>query len=129
MAAINSADSRKSYWRRRKDAFGYAFAGIASMFRNEAHAKIHLLAALCVVAAGFLFSVSAAQWCLLILCIGGVFAAEAFNTAIEKLCDRVSPERHPLIKVAKDTAAAAVLLFVIASVAVGLIIFLPYFFK
>ena len=52
---------------------------------------------------------------------------EGFNTAVERVCDRVSPEKHPLIKAAKDIAAGAVLLFVIASVAVGLIIFIPKF--
>ena len=51
--------------------------------------------------------------------------AEAFNTAIEKLCDKVSPERDPLIKTTKDVAAGAVLLFVLGAVAVGLIIFIP----
>lgn len=126
---MNSGKPEKSYWLKRKEAFGYAFAGIGTMFRNEAHAKIHLVGAICVIAAGFIFDVTATEWCLLILCIGGVFMGEAFNTAIEKVCDRVSPEKHPLIKAAKDVAAAAVLLFVFASVAVGLIIFIPYFLK
>lgn len=53
--------------------------------------------------------------------------AEAFNTAIEKLADRVTCERDPLIGAAKDVAAGAVLLFAIASVAVGLIVFIPHF--
>lgn len=53
--------------------------------------------------------------------------AEAFNTALERLADRVTRERDPLIRVAKDVAAAAVLLFVFASVAVGLIVFIPKF--
>ncbi len=51
--------------------------------------------------------------------------AEAFNTAIEKLCDKVSPQTDSLIKIAKDVAAGAVLLFVFAAVTVGLIVFLP----
>lgn len=54
--------------------------------------------------------------------------AEGFNTALEKLCDKVSPEYSPLIGTAKDVAAASVLLFVLASVTVGLIIFLPKIF-
>lgn len=114
-----------SYWSKRKNAFKYAFNGVAMLFSNEAHAKIHLLAAICVITAGFLLNVNAVEWCLLILCIGGVFSAEAVNTAVEKLADRISTEQNPLIKIAKDVAAAAVLLFVIAAVAVGLIIFIP----
>ena len=51
--------------------------------------------------------------------------AEGFNTAVECLADKVSPEYDPLIGRAKDIAAGAVLLFVIAAVAVGLIVFIP----
>lgn len=114
-----------SYLNKRKKAFGYAIKGIYRLFSNEAHAKIHLIAAVCVIAAGVIFSITPAEWCAVILCIGGTMMAEAFNTAIEKVCDKVSPEFNPLIGAAKDIAAGAVLLFVLAAVAVGLIIFLP----
>ena len=53
--------------------------------------------------------------------------AEAFNTAIEALCDKVSPGFDPLIGRAKDLAAGAVLLFVFAAITVGLIVFIPKF--
>lgn len=95
------------------------------MFRSEPHARLHLIAAILVVAAGCYWNISATEWCLCVLCIGAVFTAEAFNTAIEALADRVSPEKHPLIAKAKDVAAGAVLLTAIASAIVGLIIFLP----
>lgn len=113
------------YIDKRIAAFGYAFKGIGSLLRNEAHAKIHLCAAILVIAAGFIFNVSSVEWCILLICIGGVFMAEAFNTAIEKLADRVSKDRDPLIGAAKDIAAGAVLLFVLAVIPVGLIIFIP----
>ena len=118
----------KKYLKKRKEAFGYAFTGIATLFRNEAHAKIHLAATILVVAAGLLVGLEKWEWCAIILCIGGVLMGEAFNTAIEKVCDKVSPERNHLIKIAKDVAAGAVLLFVLGAVTVGLIIFIPKFF-
>lgn len=114
--------------RKRADAFRYAGIGVWRLFRRESHAKIHLVAAILVIAAGFIFKVSALEWCLLLLCIGGVFAAEGFNTAIEALADKVCREKDPLIGAAKDVAAGAVLLFVLASVAVGLIVFIPKIF-
>ncbi|MDE5869730.1 MAG: diacylglycerol kinase family protein [Muribaculaceae bacterium] len=113
------------YIRKRIDAFGYAFCGIKQLFTKEAHAKIHLVAAILVIIAGFLFNISRIEWCLIALCVGGVFMAEGFNTAIERVCDKVSPEKNSLIKDAKDIAAAAVFLFVMAAVVVGLIVFLP----
>ena len=115
------------YLKKRKAAFKYAGIGIYKLFREEAHAKIHLLAAVCVIACGIIFHISATEWCLVSLCIGGVFMAEAFNTAVEKLADKVSREKDPLIATAKDVAAGAVLLMAATSVAVGLIIFLPKF--
>lgn len=109
-------------------SFGFAFRGIYTLFSSERNAKIHLCATVLVIIAGFIFGISAWQWCAVILCIGAVTAAEGFNTALEKVCDLVSPQYHPLIKAAKDIAAGAVLLLAIASVAVGLIIFLPLIF-
>lgn len=113
------------YIKKRKQAFKYAGEGIVTMFRHEAHAKIHLTIATLVIIGGFILSISATEWCLVAICIGGVFMAEAFNTAIEKLCDKVTPERDPLIKIAKDVSAGAVLLFVLGAIAVGLIIYIP----
>lgn len=116
------------YFKKRKAAFKYAGIGVCKLFRNEAHAVIHLIAAVCVIVVGIIVSLSSVEWCLVSLCIGGVFTAEAFNTAIEKLADRVSREQDPLIAAAKDVAAGGVLLMVAASVVVGLIIFIPKIF-
>lgn len=116
------------YWIKRKRAFAYALKGVARLFTDEAHAKIHLMAAVCVTACGFFFGIEKWEWCAVLICIGGVFMAEAFNTAVEKLADRVTTDRDPLIGAAKDIAAGAVLLFVVAAVIVGVIVFMPHFF-
>lgn len=115
------------FLKQRANAFRYAWQGIFYLFRHETHARIHLVAAVLVVITGFLVHISQWEWCAVLICIGGVFMAEAFNTSIEKLADKVSRQHDPLIGIAKDVAAGAVLLFVIASVAVGLIIFVPKF--
>lgn len=67
------------------------------------------------------------EWCLIILCIGGVISAEAINSSLETLADKVSDKPDPFIGKAKDLAAGAVLIMAIASVGVGLLIFLPKF--
>lgn len=118
-------ETPSSYWQKRKKAFGYAFRGLASLFRNEAHAKIHAIATILVVICGFLFKITPIEWCLVLLCIGAVISAEAINTAIEKVCDAVTEQRHPLIGAAKDIAAAAVLISALISVIIAAIIFLP----
>ena len=54
-----------------------------------------------------------------------VLILELINTAIEHLCDIVTKEIHPAIKIIKDVSAAAVLLAAAGSVVTGLIIFTP----
>ncbi len=54
-----------------------------------------------------------------------MIALELVNTAIESVVDLVTTERKPLAKVAKDTAAGAVLVAAIMAAIVGLIIFVP----
>ena len=81
--------------------------------------------ALIVVIFGFLFKVNKYEWAILVLTIGLVISCELINTAIEAVVDLVTEEYHPLAKVAKDTSAAAVLVFAIVAIIVGLIIFVP----
>lgn len=118
-----------NFWIKRGKAFACAWHGIVSMFRKETHARIHLLAMVCVVAVAITVHITRMEWCVIMLCIGGVLMAEAFNTAVERLCDKVSPEWNPLIKDAKDIAAGAVLLLVVFVVITGLIVFIPHFLE
>lgn len=71
----------------------------------------------------FFFGITRTEWIVIILCIGVVIAAELFNTAIEKLVDLVSPERHPIAGQVKDIAAGAVLVCAVAAAIIGIIIF------
>ena len=106
-------------------SFGYAFNGIRLMIYQEQNARIHLLAILIVSIAGFYFHLSASEWICIVIVSGGVLTAEAFNTSIEALSNTLSPGYNKKIKLVKDFAAGAVLVATLASVIVGLIIFLP----
>jgi diacylglycerol kinase (ATP) len=103
----------------------YALAGIATMLRTQHNAWVHLAATVAVVLLAFWFAISVTEWLALILAIIAVWSAEALNTAFELLCDVASPEFHPLVKQAKDVAAAAVLIAAVGAAAVGLLIFGP----
>lgn len=117
-----------SLWKRVR-SFGYAFQGIATLLRDEHNSRIHLAVMIAVIIAGFIFGITALEWSIVIICFGLVLMAEAMNSAIEAIADLVMPERHPLIKKAKDVAAAGVLFTAIAAAAAGLIIFIPYLIK
>jgi diacylglycerol kinase len=106
-------------------SFGCAFAGLVCLMRTQRNARIHLLAGGAVISAGAWLGISAVEWCIVTLACGIVIAAEALNTAVESLADRVTTEKDERIRMAKDVAAAGVLVTAIAALIVGLIIFLP----
>lgn len=107
------------------ESFAHAFAGILACLKGERNMRIHLAAALLVTAGGFLLRISAAEWLVCLLFFALVMGAEAVNTAIEATVDLCSPQRHPKAKLAKDAAAAAVLLCAVMAAIAGAIIFLP----
>lgn len=106
-------------------SFGYAFTGIYDLLRSEPNTRIHLLATICAIIAGILLRISQTEWCIVLIVIALVWAAEAFNTAIEKLTDHLFPEYNEKARLAKDISAGAVLVCAIAALVCGLIIFLP----
>lgn len=106
-------------------SFKFGFEGIASAAAKERNVQIHIGISVFVILAGFIFSISKYEWIAIILSIGGMISMELMNTAIERTVDLFTKEYHPLAKQAKDIAAGAVLVFAIASVLIGLVIFLP----
>lgn len=108
-------------------SFRNAARGLYFMVLTQRNARIHLAVALLVIVLGFLIKISIEEWCMIVLAIGMVLAAEGVNTAIEKSVDLASPGYNENARNAKDVAAGAVLLTVIASVVTGLLIFLPRF--
>ena len=119
-------DSDRSFLSKRLLSFKWAFQGVCYLLRTQPNSWVHAVATALAIGMGLYYSVTRWEWVVLVLCMGGVWAAEAFNTALECLCDTVHPEQHPGIKNAKDVAAAAVLLMALAALAIGVWIFLPY---
>ncbi|MDO5147300.1 MAG: diacylglycerol kinase family protein [Eubacteriales bacterium] len=110
-------------------SFGYAFSGIASCIIKERNIKIHLVFTFFVVAAGLFFRISPTEWCICLILFGLILSLELINTSIESVVDLVTEERKPLAKLAKDTAAGAVLLSACMASIIGCIIFLPKIFR
>lgn len=106
-------------------SFRYGFKGIGWLIQSENNVRFHLLASVVVLLLGFYFRISTTEWAIILTQIGLVWSAEALNTAIEKLCDFISPQHHELIGKVKDLAAGGVLIVSIVAAIVGLIVFLP----
>lgn len=115
-----------SYLKNRKNAFVYAFSGIYQSFKTETNLKLHIFISFLVITAGFCFSISKADWFMVLLCITLVITLEMFNSAIEKLCDLYTKEQNQKIKYIKDVCAGAVLFASAFASIVGCMIFWPY---
>lgn len=104
-----------------RQRFGFAWEGIATTWRNERSFRIQTIFALTLPVALLLLRVSAVWWALCLTIAFLVLAAELFNTALESLIDHLHPEIHPAIKLAKDSAAGAVLMLSISAVIIGVL--------
>ena len=116
------------YKKEKKTALGTiknAWDGIVYTFNTEINLRIHLLATVVVLLGCYILEVSLMELIICLLLIGMVIAFELLNTVTEVIVDMVEPKYNPLAKIAKDTAAGAVLVVSITSAIIGIIIFLP----
>ncbi|MBP8849653.1 MAG: diacylglycerol kinase family protein [Breznakibacter sp.] len=116
---------KKFSLKKRAKSFTYAFAGVKLLLKEEHNALIHLFATVLAISLGVFLKISSIEWMFVLVSIGLVFSAELFNTAIEHLCNYISPMNNAVIKKVKDLAAAGVLMVAIAAFLVGAIIFIP----
>ena len=105
--------------------FGDAFRGLYHAVSTEWSFAAHLPVAAAAVALAAWLGISPVEWCLVALSIGGVIAAEVFNTSVESLARALDSGPDQRVKDALDTASAAVLVAVGAAIMVGLVIFGP----
>lgn len=110
------------------NSYVYAFRGIGLALRYEINMILHLIATAVVIGANYALQVSRTDWLFTLVLIGVVWMSEIFNTAIEKLADRVSQSHDELIRQAKDLSAGAVLVICIIAAVCGVIIYYPYLF-
>jgi diacylglycerol kinase len=109
----------------RSNSFKYALSGLVQLFKQEPNARIHFAVTVAVLIAGIFKHISPIQWIAILIVIALVWICEAFNTAIEMLCDLYSDGKfHPTVKIIKDISAGAVLIASILSMVAGVIVFL-----
>ena len=105
------------------ESFNYAFEGIIHVLRTQRNMRIHLLAAVIVLVAAIATGVTKLELIALLLAIAFVFIAEMINSALEQAIDVSTTSFDPLAKLAKDTAAGAVLIATLNAIAVGYLVF------
>ena len=102
-----------------------ALNGIKEIIKTGKNIKIQIVFAIFAVVMGIVLKINNIEALILVLTIFFVIVSEFMNTAIEMLADLYSTEYNEKIKILKDIGAGAVALSAIASVIVGIIMFLP----
>ena len=106
--------------------FNHAFRGLFQMLRSERNFKIQILVFAVVIAIGFFFGISKAEWISICLVSALVLSLEVINSAIEKVCNLYSIEKDEKIKIIKDISAGAVLIAALSAILIGALVFYPY---
>ena len=106
-------------------SFKHAWNGLTHAFSTQPNFGIHLLLSSLAVAGGFFFKITNTEWLVILLTISIGLVIELINTAIESTVDLITSKRHPIAKIAKDTSAAAMLIYAVGAIVVASVIFLP----
>jgi diacylglycerol kinase (ATP) len=109
-------------------AFRYSIEGFKTAWRHEHAFRQELMVALPATVVALVLKISAFQKLALIAVLGLVLLVELINAAIEAVVDRVSLERHPLSKAAKDLGSAAVALAIAMAASTWAVVLYNRFF-
>ena len=117
------SDRNQKGFKRLLRSFVFAGHGLRHVYKYEQNMQIHLAFALVAMIVAWWLSIPLEHWLVLLLVIAGMLSLEIMNTAIERTVDLYTEEYHPLAKRAKDVAAAAVFVYGVFAVIIGLLIF------
>ena len=100
----NSVEGPNNPRRTWYEKFRDAFRGVRTGMRGQSSFQVHIVMAIAVIGAGAALRVALWQWCVLLLCIGGVLTAEMFNSALERMAKVIDRDHNPTLGEALDTA-------------------------
>ncbi len=106
-------------------SFRHAWDGLTHAVSTQPNFVIHLFFSLTAVSLGIWLHISSLEWIVIALTVAVGLVIELVNTAIESTVDLITRRYHRLAKIAKDTAAAAMLVYALGAIVVAAIIFLP----
>lgn len=111
--------------RRHTISFKHAAAGFIAAFRTQPNFRVHLLAAAIVISLSIYLKLANTEWAIIIFTISWVLLAELVNTAMESIVDLIKKDYAIEAKIAKDVAAAAVLLSALTAISIAAFILVP----
>jgi diacylglycerol kinase (ATP) len=120
---------RVSAWKVAGDlpaSFRYAAQGLAYSFASQRNFRIHVVTGGVAFSLGLWLGLTVDRLAVLVLTVAAVLVLELLNTATEAVVDlAIGRQFHPLARIAKDCAAAAVLVAAMASLLIATLLLVP----
>ncbi|MFH5182776.1 diacylglycerol kinase family protein [Paenibacillus sp. TAB 01] len=110
----------KVKWHR---SFRFAYEGVKYALSTQRNMKFHFFAAFAALLLALFFRLPKLEILFILLAVTLMIVTELINTAVEKAVNLAMPDLHPLAKIAKDVAAASVLVSAAFAAMVGMIVF------
>lgn len=115
----------KHHLRRHTISFKHAIDGVIWALRTQPNYRVHLVLSLLSVSGGIVYRITYFEWLMIVFLVTGGLAIETINSALEQTLDCISTTTRDDIKIAKDAAAAAMLLFAVGAFLIACMIFVP----
>lgn len=109
-------------------SFKNAYDGLIWVFKTEQNYRIHVSLSLIALMLGYMLKISYAEFLVILILIFLGLAIEMVNTAIEEATDAIDTKWRQDLKIAKDVAAGAMLVFATGALLISAIIFVPKLF-
>ncbi len=112
-------------FKRHTISFKHAWDGLVYSLATQPNYRIHLFLSALAITGGFFFRISYSEFIIVILMITIGLVVETLNTGLEQTTDAIDRKIREDIKIAKDVAAAAMLVYSIGAFVVACMIFVP----
>lgn len=122
---VEDHDYKKLNLKRVGLSFKFSVEGLKYAYLHEQSLALHLACTAVVVLVNVGFKASPMIWVITLVMMAMILVTELINTSIEAVVDMVTQEYHPLAKIAKDTASAAVFVTVLIALGMWLFVFVP----
>ncbi|GAB4219316.1 MAG: diacylglycerol kinase family protein [Candidatus Microgenomates bacterium] len=106
-------------------SFKHAWDGLIWSLKTQPNYRIHLFLSTLSIIGGFVLKISYFEFLMIIFLITVGLVVETINTGLEQTTDAIDKKIREDIKIAKDVAAASMLIYAIGSFIIACIIFIP----
>lgn len=108
------------------ESLNNAVEGLIFVFKTQRNMKVHFMFTFLILLVSIALAVNFVDFMFLVFAMAFVLITEMINTALELIMDMISETYHPLVRVAKDVSAGAVLIATITAIIVGYLVLAKY---